>query len=84
MFSSIDENCLVLTLARHELGERRSIVVMENSSTHARTRTKQLTNGTGACLLHDALFSPDLNPIELVLRKFKSSLKRNYELVKVD
>ena len=78
------ENCLVLTLGRHELGERRSIVVVDNVSTHTSDRVRQLTNGAGACPLCTTPCSPDLNPIELAFSNCKSSLKRNYELGEID
>ena len=78
------ENCLVPTLGRYELGEKRSIVVMDNASTHMNDRVRQLINGAGAYLLYTAPYSPDLNPIELAFSNYKSSLKRNYELGEVD
>ena len=44
------ENCLVTTLGRHALGERRSIVVMDIVSTHMNDWVRQLINDSGACI----------------------------------
>ena len=78
------ENFLVPTLDRHELGERRSIVFMDNASTHMDDRMMQLAHGAGDYLLHAALHSPDSNQIELALSNCKSSLKMDHELGEVD
>ena len=79
-FESWVENYLVPKLGRFDHGEKRSIVVMDNASTHMRSKVKELINGAGAYLLYTAPYSPDLNPIELAFSEYKKSLKRDYEL----
>ena len=78
------ENFLVPTLGRYELGEKRSIVVMDNATTHMNDRVRQLIHGAGAYLLYTAPYSPDLNPIELAFSNHKSIPKMNHELGKVN
>ena len=83
-FESWVENYLVPKLGRFDHGEKRSIVVMDNASTHMRSKVKELINGAGAYLLYTAPYSPDLNPIELGFGVYKKSLKRDYELESFD
>ena len=70
------ENHLLPTLGRFEYGEKRSIVVMDNASTHMRSKVRELIHGVGAYLLYTAPYSPDLNPIELGFEIYKKNLKR--------
>lgn len=78
------EKCLCPVLGRYDHGEPRSIVVMDNASTHMSQRVADMIRATGAYLLYTAPYSPDLNPIELAFNVYKASLKRNSDLFKVD
>ena len=78
------EKCLSPVLGRYDHGEPRSIVVMDNASTHMSQRVADMIRETGVYLLYTAPYSPDLNPIELGFNVYKASLKRNSDLFKVD
>ena len=71
------EYSLVPTLGRFDCFEDRSIVVMDNASTHMSHRVTDLIESAGAVLLYSAPYSPDLNPIEKMIHSYKSYLKRN-------
>jgi transposase len=47
------------------------VVVLDNLSSHKRTRSRQLIQAAGAQLLFLPPYSPDFNPIELVFSKLK-------------
>ena len=64
-FISYVKEYLAPTLGRFEFGEPRSIVVLDNATTHMCEEEEALIRATGAYLLYTAPFSPDLNPIEL-------------------
>ena len=51
------------------------VVVMDNLSSHKRSRTRWLIESAGAQLLFLPPYSPDLNPIEMVFSKVKSILR---------
>lgn len=51
------------------------IVVMDNLSSHKRSRTRQLIESRGAALRYLPPYSPDLNPIEMVFAKIKQLLR---------
>ena len=51
------------------------IVVMDNLSSHKRSRTRQLIESAGAKLLFLPPYSPDLNPIEMIFAKIKQLLR---------
>jgi transposase len=51
------------------------VVVMDNLSSHKRASIRQLIEGRGATLLFLPLYSPDLNPIEMVFSKIKQLLR---------
>ena len=57
-------------------GEKNSIVVMDNASTHMSWEVMEMIEQTGALLLYTAPYSPDLSPIEYGFHIYKSSLKR--------
>ena len=51
------------------------VVVLDNLSSHKRTRTRELVESAGADLLFLPPYSPDLNPIEMVFSKIKQRLR---------
>lgn len=51
------------------------VVVMDNLSSHKRSRTRELIESAGADLLYLPAYSPDLNPIEMVFAKIKQILR---------
>lgn len=51
------------------------LVVMDNLSSHKRTRTRELIEATGASVLFLPPYSPDLNPIEMIFAKVKHLLR---------
>jgi transposase len=51
------------------------LVVLDNLSSHKRTRTRQWIEAAGATLLFLPPYSPDLNPIEMVFAKIKQALR---------
>ena len=71
------ENFLVPSLGDFSKGEKNSIVVMDNASTHMCYKVKDMINAKGAVLLYTAPYSPDLNPIEMMFNIYKSYLKRH-------
>jgi transposase len=83
-FENWVETYLLPKLGRYEYNEPRSIVVMDNATTHMGQRVGDLIRSSGAILLYTAPYSPDLNPIELGFSNYKSHLKRNYQLGLVD
>jgi len=50
------------TLGNFELGEPRSVVVMDNASIHCGSKVREMIEATGAVLIMSAPYSPDLNP----------------------
>ena len=83
-FESWVEHSLVPILGRYDMDEERSIVVMDNASTHMGHRTRDLVEGAGAYLLYTAPYSPDLNPIEMMFSLYKQYLKRHHNEFKID
>ena len=51
------------------------VVILDNLSSHKRTRTRDLIESAGAQLLFLPPYSPDLNPIELVFAKLKQLMR---------
>jgi transposase len=51
------------------------VVVMDNLSSHKRTRTRELIEAAGAVVLFLPPYSPDLNPIEMIFAKAKQLLR---------
>ena len=70
-------NYLCPTLGSYELGEARSVVLMDNASTHMSDEVERVIQATGAVLIYGAPFSPHLNPIEYYFAMYKSYLKKN-------
>ena len=75
---------LVPTLGRYELGEPRSVVMMDNASTHMSDEIQAAIENAGAVLIYGAPFSPHLNPIELYFGVYKKYIKRNGERMKAN
>jgi len=71
------EERLVPVLGRYEFCEPRSIVVMDNATTHISERVQELIAAAGALLICTAPYSPDLNPIEYFFSVYKAGLKRH-------
>ena len=64
-------------LGNFEFGEPRSVVFMDNASTHMSQDVEDAIRATGAVLIYGAPFSPHLNPIENYFSMYKAYLKRN-------
>lgn len=56
--------------------EPRSVVIMDNATTHQDPRVEALIAARGARLLYTAPYSPDLNVIERCFHQYKAALKR--------
>jgi transposase len=64
-------------LGNYEFGEPRSVVILDNASTHMTEEVEEAITATGAALIYSAPYSPHLNPIENYFSLYKSYLKRN-------
>jgi transposase len=71
------ETYLCPVLGKYEFGESRSVVLLDNASTHMSERVQQLIYATGATIIYGAPYSPHLNPIENYFSIYKAYLKRN-------
>ena len=71
------KNYLCPVLGNYELGEPRSIVYMDNASTHMADEVEDAIRGVGAFLIYGPPYSPHLNPIESFFGRYKAHLKRN-------
>jgi transposase len=69
VFEAFVEQVLVPEL---KLGD---VVIMDNLSSHKRTRIRELIEATQAELRYLPPYSPDLNPIEMVFSKIKQLLR---------
>jgi len=69
VFEAFVGQVLVPTLAAGD------VVVMDNLSSHRRSRTRELIRACGAQVLYLPPYSPDLNPIENVFAKVKQRLR---------
>ena len=63
-------------LGNYERGEPRSVVVLDNASTHMSDEVINSIQATGAYVIYSPPFSPDLNPIENYFGINKAKLKR--------
>lgn len=77
-------NYLCPSLGNFLCGEPRSVVLMDNASTHTSAEVEHAITSTGAVLIYGAPYSPHLNPIEKYFSVYKAYLKRNQERMKVD
>ena len=64
-------------VGNYYFGEKRSIVVMDNATTHTSVNVSNSITARGALLVYQAAVSPDMNPIEYCFHQYKSHLKRN-------
>jgi hypothetical protein len=71
------EEHLVPTLGNFELGEARSVVVMDNAPIHKDPRIVHAIEEAGAIVVWCARYSPDLNPIEPCFHQYKAYLRRH-------
>ncbi len=69
VFEAFVEQVLVLHLRKGD------VVVMDNLSSHKRSRTRLLIEAAGAHLVFLPPYSPDLNPIEMIFAKIKQCLR---------
>ena len=74
------EEFLCPTLGNYDLEEPRSLVILDNASTHHTARVRELIRATGAEVLYTAPYSPDLNPVEEMFSKYKAMLRRHQHL----
>jgi transposase len=65
---------ILLLLGNFEKGEPRSIVFLDNASIHIDEEIVSLIQSKGACILYNAAFSPDINPIEKMFVIYKAFL----------
>lgn len=64
-------------LGDYSKGEPRSVVLLDNASTHMQDAVVEATGSVGAVCLFGAPYSPHLNPIEKYFGIYKSYLKRH-------
>ena len=64
-------------LGNYVRGEPRSVVFLDNSSTHMSEEVELAIAQTGAVIIYGVPYSPHLNPIENYFSLYKSYLKRN-------
>ena len=62
--------CLVPTLKRHD------IVIIDNLTAHHVAGVRETVEAAGATLRYLPQYSPDLDPIEMALAKFKALLRK--------
>ena len=78
------EHYLCPVLGNYERGEPRSVVMMDNASTHLSDKVEELIEGTGAILIYGPPYSPHINPIELYFGQYKCYIKKNESRMKKD
>ena len=69
VFESLVEQVLIKQLCQGD------IVMLDNLSSHKRTRSRELIEAAGAKLMFLPPYSPDLNPIEQIFAKIKQLLR---------
>ena len=68
------EHFLCPVLGNYQMGEPRSVVMMDNASTHYSDRVEELIQDAGAALIYGPPFLPHINPIELYFGKYKACI----------
>jgi hypothetical protein len=68
-------------LGNFEKEEPRSIVILENASTHMDEEIVSIIQSKGAYILYTAAFSPDINPIEKMFVIYKACVKQKQALM---
>ena len=79
-FENWVEQYLCPQLGNYRRGEARSVVLLDNASTHNSDKVVRLIEAVGAVVVFTAPFSPDLNPIEnyfSVYIQFRIVVKHN-------
>ena len=71
------QNYLCPVLGRYEYGEPRSVVLLDNASTHMNMEVVNAITATGAVVIFISPYSPFLNPIENYFFIYKAYLKSN-------
>ena len=71
---------LLPTLGDYSLGEKRSLVLIDNATIHHDDEIVAMIKSTGAEVLYLPPYSPDFNPIENFFYIYKQSLKRFHKL----
>ena len=71
------KNFLCPMLGNYAKGEPRSVVFMDNASTHMTAEVEMAIANAGAVWIYGAPYSPHLNPIENYFSIYKAYLKRN-------
>ena len=84
IFEDWVEKMLCPVLGDYSKGEKRSVVLLDNASTHMSQKVVDLIEATNAKILYSTPFSPDLNPIENYFSVYKRYLKRNSEEMRLD
>ena len=59
-------------LGNYVLGEKRSVVLLDNASIHMSYEVVDAISATGAVVIYGAPFSPDLSPIEQYFHMYKA------------
>ena len=71
------EHKLCPVLGDYTKGENRSVVMLDNASTHMSQKVIELITAKKTRIIFSAPFSPDLNPIENYFSVYKKYLKEN-------
>ena len=72
---------LVPELGEYKKNQPRSVVILDNASTHHDDEVVRLIEGVAkAKILYTARYSPDLNPMEYYFKMYRYALKRHEKL----
>ena len=76
VFEDWVEKFLCPHLGDYSRSQPRSVVLLDNASTHLSQKVIDLIEARGAIIIYTAPFSPDLNPIESYFSVYKKYLKK--------